>query len=131
MDAVVLLGVDVKVLVFLAKEAEVHIEAVDFRFGEFLLHLDGLLDRRDAADLAALGVARLEVAGAHAVDEAYLLHLPSIDTGVLSAIEPMLEVAIGNDLIIDTVAVLLLLFGIEKMEAGSNENGAADDGYTV
>ena len=61
-DAVVFLGVDIEILVFLAEEAEVHVEAVDLGIGELLLHLDGLLDGGHAADFAALRVAGLEVA---------------------------------------------------------------------
>ena len=116
MDAAVALRLDVEIFVFLAEEAEVHVEAVNFRVREFFLHLDGLLDGGDAADLGALRVAGLEVAGTHAMHEtdgARMVH-----AGVLTAVEPLLEVAVGDHAVVDAVAVFFLLGGVEKMEAG-------------
>ena len=63
MDAVVALCADIEILIFPAEQPQVHVEAPDLGVREALLHLDGLLDGRDAADFRTLCVAGLDVTG--------------------------------------------------------------------
>ena len=65
------------------------------------------------------------------MDESDLAHLASVYAGVVDIIEPVLEVAVSNNLIIHTIAILFLLLGIEKMEARRDEDRAAGYRYTV
>ena len=129
-DAVVALGVDIEVLVFLAEEAQVHIEAVDFRIRKLLLHLDRLLDGGNAADLRALCVAGLDIAGTDAVDEADGLGLGG-NALVHTGGEPVFEVLIRDHAVVYAVTVLFLLPRFEQFEARGEHDGLGEHADAV
>ena len=48
------------------------------------------------------------------------------DATVLSTVQPCLQIGIGYDVVIHSVAVFLLARRIEQLETGRYENGPAD-----
>ena len=128
---VVPLGGDVEVLELFAEHPEIHVEAVHGRVREPLLHLYCLLDGGDAAYLGTLRVAGLLVAGAHAMHEADGLHVGAVDAHVLPLVEPVFEVAVGDDPVVDAVAVFFFPGGVEERESGGEEYGPGDDRDSV
>ena len=121
MDAVVALRIDIKVFVFLPEEAQVHVETIDFRIGEEFFHLDGLFDGRDAADLGALGIAGFHIARTHAVHKADRRRFDG-NALIGTRIEPVLQIAVGDDPVVNAVSVFLLFFRLEQLESGSEYN---------
>ena len=131
MDAVVPLGLDVEILVFLAEQSEVHIEAVYLGLRELFLDLYGLLDCSYAAYLRTLRVAGLFVSGAYTMYETYGIHLGIVNSFIISCIEPILQIAIGNHLIVNTISVFFFFLSFEKLESGRKENIFGYDRYSV
>ena len=123
MDVVLLLRLTVELLVTGAEHTHIHIEAVYFGVGYFLLHLDRLLDARDAAHARTVALVDLLVARSHAVQEGDRRG-PSPVPGpdARSFAEHPFQIDRRIDVVVQAVTVFLFHLGGKQVEARRDDH---------